>query len=471
MQTQVIVELEEGSLTVTVAELSPRVTKVLHCLRVPLADLTRDAVTNALRGISEEVLLAAPGVHVVFGERRIQHYVSTVPKLSPADVVAFMVREALRLTGMPSEDDVLVATRILRKLPGGRFVLSATAVAKNIWEPIHDAFRAAGVEVLSLHSMESCLALAAKPVAGGHVAVLECNTGRARFVMCDGDAPVQVRRILIGGASSSSSGALAAQLAMELPRTVDWLRETGAAVPKVLLLGTRVGLGEDEIGMVRGDLEEVRFAPTALELTEGQQSPGLGVAMLLQAIAARKLPASLLLRPSIKVPYGSTQLLGLAAVVVAGLACSWSAVINGREFLAMHHRVDVVEAENARLNHELASLARESAGAGPVDTVADMLESVLDLRRPVSRLIAEVSNAASEVIHLDELKFASTDRVVVTGVVQASSRKAALTAMADFTRQLRQLPYLESSGQEEVGEVAGQPNCFRFRLLMSWRSL
>lgn len=471
MQTQVIVELEDGSLTVTVAVPSQRTTKVLHCIRVALADLSRDTVANALRSINDEVLHAAAGIHVVLGERRIQHFVSNVPKLSRTDVIAFMMREALRLTGMPSEDDVLVAPRILRKLPGGRLVLAATAVARNLWEPIHDAFRAAGLEVLSLQSMEACLAMAAKPAFGNRVAVLECNTGRARFVMCDGDAPVQVRRILISGSSEGNAGALAAQLAMELPRTIDWLRETGGAEPNTLLLGSRVGLGDEEIEMVRGDLEKVLIAPASLELLEGQQSPGLGVAMLLQAIALRTMPASLLERPSIKLPYGSSRLLGFAAVAVAGLACSWSAVIDGQEFLALHHRVDVVETEANRLTNELTALARESAGASAVDPAREKLQGVLDLRRPVSRLIAEVSNCASGEIHLDELKFASMDRVVVTGVVQAGSRKAALAAMADYTRQLRQLPYLESSGQEEVGEVSGQPNCFRFRLLMSWRNL
>jgi hypothetical protein len=471
MQTHAIVELEDGSLTITVAAPKGRTSKVLQCIRIPLADLSKDAVGNALRSFDEGVLAGTKGVHVVLGERRIQHFVSTVPKMSGSDVSEYVVREALRLTGMPSAEDVLVAPRLLRRLPGGRLVLGATALARNLWEPIHDAFRSVGIDVLSLQSMEACLALAAKPEHGNHVAVLECNGGRARFVLCDGVCPVQVRRILIGGGGEGNAGALVAHLAMELPRTIDWLRETGNAAPSLLLLGSRVHVDADSIEMIRGDLERAIKAETYLETAEGQAAPGLGVAMLLHAIAAGSVPASLLNPPVVKLPYGATHILGLAAVAAAGLVCSLSAVVDGREFLALHHHVDVAASETQRLSNELAQIARESVNASTVDPEGGKLQAVLNLRRPISRLISEVSNAASEKIHLDELKFASSEKVVVTGVVQAGSRKDALAAMADYSRQLRTLPYLQNNGQEEINEVAGQSNCFRFRLMMSWRNL
>ena len=98
------------------------------------------------------------------------------------------------------------------------------------------------------------------------------------------------------------------------------------------------------------------------------------------------------------------------------------------------------------------------------------LLAALRLRRPISRLCSEVSNCADASLHLDELKFSSTERIVVTGVVQGESRKGALATLASFSKRLRELPYVQSDGQEEVAEVAGQQSRFRFRLSLSWRN-
>ena len=82
MKTHAIVELEEGSLAVTVASRDGGATKVVRSVRLPLPDLGREGLANALRGLGSDVLQGAAGVHVVFGERRIQHFLSTVPKMA-----------------------------------------------------------------------------------------------------------------------------------------------------------------------------------------------------------------------------------------------------------------------------------------------------------------------------------------------------------------------------------------------------
>lgn len=473
MLTHTIVELEEGALTATVAAREGGTTKVLRSVRVPLPDLGRDGLTKALRGLGADVLQGVTGAHVVLGERRIHHFLSTVPKMPAREVIGFVMREALRVTGMPSNEDVLVAPRLLRRLPGNRLVIGSTALARNVWEPVREAFAQAGVEVLGLHSMETTLAMAAPPEVGQSHAVLETNAGRARFVLCDGRFPVQVRRFLIGAGSDGNSSALAAQLAMELPRTLDWLRETGHGQPTVLLLGARVGIDDESIEMIRGDLQQIVRAKGALAVADEQALPGLGVAKLFEGLFEGAVPPSLLAPPEIRLPWSAGRVASLVAAAAAGLACSWSGVVDGTAFLGSRTELQAAAAATQQLQQELQELQelqRAASAQGGESVDETRLLAALHLRRPISRLCSEVSNCADTSLHLDELKFSSTERIVVTGVVHGESRKGALATLASFSKRLRELPYVQSDGQEEVAEVAGQQSRFRFRLSLSWRN-
>lgn len=465
-----IVELEEGALSITAATHDGKKGEVQRFVRLPLAELSRDSIAAALRNADGALFEGTRGVHVVLGDRRMQHFVTTAPQLAPADTTSFVVREALRLTGMPQPADVLASPRLLRRLPGKRIVAAATALARNVWEPIHEAFRLAGIDVLSLQSMETCLALAARGKTNEQTAVLELNSGRARFVLCDADAPVRVRRFLVGGNSEGGTEAFAAQLMMELPRTLEWLRETGCEVPRRLLLGTRMALDDDAIAMIRGDLETVERANVSVTVPSSQGTPGLGVLALIHCLAAGCAPPSLLQPPRLLLPWGASRWASLVATAAAGVLCSFSAVTDFQAMTATREQIARADEDHLRLQQELGEI--QSTFPVPVDTTAAeaSLRAALSMRRPVSRLFAEISNSTSPGVRLEELKFASTDRIVVTGLVDSPSRKEALDAFAAFTNRVSNLPYFAADGQEEINEVPLQPGRFRFRLSLAWRN-
>lgn len=468
-----IVELEEGALSITAAKHDGRKGEVLRAVRLPLADLGRDSVAKALRGADGALFEGSKGVHVVLGDRRVQHFVTTAPQLTPADTTAFVVREALRLTGMPAAADVLVSTRLLRTLAGKRIVAAATALARNVWEPIQEAFRQAGIEVLSLHSMESCLALAAtaaQPSTGKQTAVVELNSGRARFVLCDSNAPVRVRRFLVGGGNEAGAEAFSGQLMMELPRTIEWLRETGCPVPHRLVLGTRVAIDDATIAMIRGDLESVERALVTTSVATSQANPGLGVMKLIECLGAGTEPPSLLQPPRLSLPWGATRWASLIGTAAAGFACTFSAVTDLQSTTEVRLQVTQSAQQHMELQQQLGEI--QSTFALPPDTTATeaSLRSALSMRRPLSRLLAEISNSTNAQLRLEELRFASTERIIVSGLIDSQTRKEALDAFADFTHLIHGLPYLEEAGQEEINEVAGQPGRFRFRLSLAWRN-
>lgn len=468
MQTHAIVEIEEGGLNVVVAATVGDHTSVQRSLRVPVQDLGREALTQALRSLGSDVLQGASGVHVVLGERRMQHFATTVPRLSSDDMVAFVVRESLRLTNQPAPADVLVSTRILRRLPGHRHVLVTSALPRSAWEPVQAAFEANHIPVLGLYAMESCLALAAPAEAAAPVAVLECNGGRARFVLCDGQAPVQVRRFLVG-AGESNPGALATQLSMELPRTFDWLREIGQPVPQAVVVGNRVPLDGEALDLLKGDeLAFVTRAAVPVAVDEGLAAPGIGVAMLLDRLARGQRPASLLDAPALRGALVSPRRVALAAATAAGLACSWSAVVDGSAWLQVRDEVRAVVVQAAADEALLAGGTLPVAASDPAPL--ERQATALSTRRPVSQLIGQVANAADPTIVLEELRVASGDRMHVAGVVGGPSRRDALAALAGFSQRLRALPFLRLDGQDEVQEVPGRRNCFRFRLGMTWRN-
>jgi hypothetical protein len=478
MHTLTIIELEEGALTLTFGVRVGRRAHVTRCHRLPLPDLSRDTLVNTLRPLAADLLQDTPGVHVILGERRTQHFVSAIPKMSSPEVVDFTMREALRLTSMPTADEVLVATRLVRRTKGGKFVVGATALPRNVWEPVREAFRACNIPVLGMHSTEACLAAGAfatmkhtgavrsEAAMTERCAVVEVGAGRARFVLCDGKSAVQVRRFMVGTAENNPD-ALTTQLAMELPRTIDWLRESGHQVPSVLVLGHRIGIAEESFDLIRGDLARVVRAE-AVSVT-GDVVPSLASTALLCEIATGDALPSLLSPQRLHLPATGLRMLAVPAIVAAGGLCSLLALQEYRTTLSLRDQIGEALEERESLRQKLVEA--DVVIRTPFESQARMrqLAMAVGLRRPVSRLVAEISSGAVDDILLDGLQFASNERVVVTGVVRGASRTGALAVLSEFASHVRGLPYLDADAQEDVSEVVGQPNQFRFRLGMAWR--
>lgn len=467
MKTKAILEIEEGWLTLTVADVGCKPMRIRSCLQQKMPEIGRETVANVLQAFAAQTLEGVAGLHVIVGDRRALHVTTTVPPMAADDAVRFLAREVARAGGLQGPDEALMTARLLRVLPEGRLHLGASALPRAAWNPIAAAVEDCGIQVHGLYTMESCLALAAEPSAQG-VAVLECSAGRARFVACDGDAPALVRRFLVGGGEGSSS-AIVGQLAMELPRTLDWVRENGLQTPKAILYGNRMQIDEDGLTMLRGDLERFEAATLVAHFDDGVAVPGLATLSLLRRLAQAAAPVSLLDEPWLQVPWSRRAVTAFAALAVLGLGMSWFGWQQGREYLGFRDDQRNVDLLVRDVETHIAE-AMPAAPGGETAPGTSQLDNALRSRRPVSRLVAEVSNAANDMLHLDALQFAGNERITVTGVVKAANRNAALAALTAFTSRLRGLPYVVADGQDEVAEVGGSGHCLRFKIAMAWRN-
>jgi len=470
MQMHAIIEIEEGSLNVVVGGRDGASTRIVRSLRIPLADMGRETIENALRTVGSDMLQGASGVHIVLGDRRSEHFLCTVPKMSSRDAVAFVMREAMRLTNAQSGDEIMITPRLIKRLPGKNVLVGSSAVAKSVWEPARVAFKARGLRVLSVQTIESCLAMSVDAAETEPVAVLECNGGRARYVLCVDQTPVKGRRFMIGAGGDQNEATLMTQLAMELPRTMDWLRETGEALPQKLLLGSRVGLSDESIQMLASAEvgEMVRSNPNVV-CDEDLSMPDVGVATLLDRIASGQKLQSLLATPQLNMPASAGYIVTTMAAASLGVLGGLSAVVDGNAWMQVRGERDSLCAQCTDLKDELTEMVSSGEGSDE-PTVSPRLTAALTMRRPISRLISEISNSAGAEISIEEIKFASKSTVVVSGLVRGTGRQHALTAMGKFTDKVHARPYLMAMGEDEMSEVVGQPNSFRFKLNLAWRT-
>jgi hypothetical protein len=143
------------------------------------------------------------------------------------------------------------------------------------------------------------------------------------------------------------------------------------------------------------------------------------------------------------------------------------AVTEGLAAWTLREELAGVAVERDTLAAQLVPASVVPVAAPEVD---ERLQAALVMRRPISRLLADVSNGAGSDLHIEDCRFASTERIVVSGVVQGESRQQALAAIATFARHLQDIPYVKIGGDEEIAEVPRLKNCFRFKLGMTWRN-
>jgi hypothetical protein len=220
--------------------------------------------------------------------------------------------------------------------------------------------------------------------------------------------------------------------------------------------------------MLRGDLESIEHAAFDQDLPEESDSPGLATLMLMRRLFARDAMQSLLDVPTIRVPWSRSRVAAIAAAACVGGIFTVSGFADTRAFLAARNTAALVGSECAHVELRLAK-AEAIAGAAVASRAVDSrLEFALSMRRPVSRLIAEISNGATDAVHIEVLQFSSTEKASLSGVVKGGDRQHALAELTRFVNCLRALPYFEPGGDDEVAEVPGQPDCLRFRLDMAW---
>jgi hypothetical protein len=262
---------------------------------------------------------------------------------------------------------------------------------------------------------------------------------------------------------------MVAQLTVEVPRTLDWLRESGQTMPTSLLISHRLPIKESDFDRIRDQVASVRRADAELKVPDGQAVPGLAAVALLQRFAAGKPVPSLLDPPRIRVPLSPRRLALAVSVAASLLAVLAMAVVDLAVAFVARDQIAAAVAERSGIEAEIAAAAVAAEPEPMPGPEQERLQQALGLRRPISRLLAELGNGAPPAVRLDAVQFGSVERVIVTGTAEAATRLDALMALSEFARHVRGLPFLRGEGQDEVGEVDGVPNRVRFRFSLQWR--
>ncbi|MBK8096331.1 MAG: hypothetical protein IPK26_04445 [Planctomycetes bacterium] len=466
-----IIELEEGSLTLTIARLHKK-TPVIHtCFRMPLSDIHGVVLANTLKALVAEIPEDFGTVHVLLGERRMHHFVSQVPVMQVEDLQAFVTREAMRVAGLQTGTELLAVARFRKRLSGRRMLVATTVLPKNVWEPLAKAFAESGIKVASLHSIEDGLAAALGREHPERTAVMEQSANKARFVLVDNGGVAQVRRFIVPGMDSSDgdTSVLAAQLAMEVPRTLDYLKEINCPPPTALVVSHRVRVEPSDLEMFKGEVAACSQYGHGCKLEDGQAVPGMATLGLLRQLSAGRMPPSLTAGISVVLPTSPMAWVAAAAAVVIGFACGALATVKQGEVGGMQAQLNTTRLETERLEREIQALASPSPDEIAASPEQIRLGGILAGRRPFSRLLATMCATVPKGVLLEDVQFTADDRVQVTGIVEGESRLASLLALSAMATQMRAIEFLAGDGKEDVAEVEGGQHRMRFKFTMNWR--
>jgi len=93
MKTHAVIEVEEGGMTLTIGEQHDASLQIQRCERVQTGDVSAESVATAMASFGPDAFAGARGVHVVVGDRRAHHFVTTTPKMPNGEVVNYVIRE------------------------------------------------------------------------------------------------------------------------------------------------------------------------------------------------------------------------------------------------------------------------------------------------------------------------------------------------------------------------------------------
>lgn len=462
-----ILEIEEGALSLTVASQVGGTLHIDQCQRVLRPDTEPETLSSAIGELLRAVDTEVRQVHVLLGDRRFLHFRIEVPRMRPDELRAFVQRECLRIGSLAADVRVNGHCQRLRRLSNGNYRFAVVALPSRAWQQLQPALDRNGLEVLTLTSIEEGMRAVLPANAPDIAALLDVSGNRARFVHTEHGAVTQVRRFLLPTMSNDREAAdpmLAAHLAIEIPRTLDYLAEIEHPLPRALFVGPRTPIAETDLDTLAGDIPVCERLPLPFGIADHQAPPSLATVGRLLAVQSRR-PRSALEGMHVEAPRSPVPLLAALGAAAAGLAVA-------TQVSPLRERNAQLEAEAAATAQTLLELGQQEtellADRDPTPPLADeQLDSVLRRRRPASLLLASVCNAAPAGIALTELAYSNAGEIIVRGRTTEPSRLLSLQMIADFAEGLGRVSCLANGSEDIVSD--NDTTGVAFAVRFGWR--
>jgi hypothetical protein len=463
----VLIEIEEGSATLTHVVGRGRGARITAVRRTSLPSTDAEDLGQALATLRQGLALEGAEVHVAFGDRRFLHFSLDLPALTPGELRAITGRECRSRGSIPPETRVHAVCRFLRRTTDGHRRYAVVGIAENALSSLLAGLRRAGLDPTSVTSLEDAIASAPTPPPQGAIACIDVGPGRARFVYCDGGGATQVRRILVPrfDPGSGDAATVAMHLAMEIPRTLDYLAGHGLPPPRTIVTTHELPLAAELPSMLPGAaMDVVQFVPP-IRPDSDEAPPGFATFGLWHRSRSARAP-SVHRGIELVLPRSWTRTIAAsAAAAVVGTSIAIGVWLR-QEIDAGVQMQQEFERQVAELRAVRSTTDDEDPTA--IDADDERLGTLAGMRRPVSRMVAQVAASVPSELALASLTLARDDRIDLRGVATTTDRRAGLAAIAQLTGRLREVGYLAPDG-EEIREN-GETGALAFRILLGWRT-
>ncbi len=468
MAKHFIFEIDEGSLSLAVAEVRRKKIQVLLHRRVALPSMEGSALVFAMHDVLKDQDKDGAFVHVVLSDPNFLHFDLQLPRLEFTDLKTVMKREARRLGSVPDEDQVLLGARQLEKIGRGAWRHAVVALPENSLRPIKDALKREGLEIHSLTSVEEAAVRLLPRSLPDATLFLGHGAGRIRFVYLERGVITQRRHILAPGLDDQGGGPENGfwidQLSMEMGWNLDYLGDMGKARPESIVLSTDLDLSEEQVEKIRGELPLLEAAPPLFESPEGnltQSTQGIlhglvaGGAISIFGVRGgpRRLDKKLVLWTSL------SACLSLVLLAGSGWVMQRGAEIQER-IQEDRSRLQDLRSEREGIAEDLDAIeAREERAR---------LRAVLGSRRPLSLLLAEFCKNVPTGIHLAEMSVKPDGALYVRGRASGLDRLGSLDLVKAYRESLQKLEFLVEV-RERVERFEGEEAWLDFLILARWR--
>lgn len=468
MARHFILEIDESSLRLTVAELHRKRVQVQASRIVELSSMDGSALVFALHDVFKDQEKEGAKVHLVLSDPNFLHFDLQVPRLELVDLDTVMKREARRLGSIPDEDEVLLGSRRIQKLGRRTWRHAIVALPSSSLQPIQDALAREGLMIASVTSVEEAAVRLLPEVMPEATLYLDHGAGRIRFVYVEQGVITQRRHILAPGlddkGGGDEGGFWVEQLSMEIGWNLDYLADMGKDRPTLIALSMDLDLSDDQIETIRGELPFLPFAHAVFEAPDGpltQATQGIlkglikggGISIYRDGTEKRPHDRRLVL---------ATVLSG--ALCLASLAgAGWILELDGRvqEGIERTQRqLEAVQVEQQAIAEELDAIEQHEERA--------RLRTVLGLRRPFSLLLAEYCRKVPTGISLKEISVQPDGLLVVKGRAIGPDRLGSLDLVKAYRQGIEGLEFLQEV-RERVERFEGEEAWLDFRILARWR--